>query len=263
MFLSERSVLVQGILKDLERRAWYLYCSPEGFYPIAGAMIPWLAAVALIACSVGICLGLFVVPADPQLGEAARIVFIHVPASWVAMLMFLAMAGAAGIGLIFNAQLAAMAAIALAPTGLLFAFFDLWTGSLWDKAISGNWWEWSLSTLSELVLASLYVGFIGFHTAIEDLQRANKAGSWLLLAGVLSVLVNFVAVPSWAAHHQGALPSATGALGLGTFQLASLLAMGLGFIAYGGVAALLRLRCVILEGERQSSWSAPRGASAP
>jgi len=262
MVLSEK-VLVQGIIKNLENKAWYPYCSPEGFYPRAGALIPWLAAAALMACTVGLYLGLFVVPVDAHQGEVARIVFIHVPASWVAMLIFLATAAAAGIGLTFNARLAAMAAIALAPTGLMFAFLDLWSGSLWDKAVSGNWWEWHLSTYSELVLVSLYIGFVGLHTAIEDLQRANKAGSWLLLVGVISVLVNLAAVPSWTAVHQGAPRGAASAIGLGTSELASLLATGLGFVMYAGAAALLRLRCVILEGERQSNWVTPRGSATP
>jgi len=116
MLLSEK-LLLHGIFRDLENKHWYRYCSPQGFYPLAGALIPWLAATALISCTAGLYLGFFVAPVNARQGEVARIVFIHVPASWVAMLIYLATAAAAGIGLAFHARLAAMAAQALAPAG--------------------------------------------------------------------------------------------------------------------------------------------------
>ncbi len=262
MLLSEK-LLPHGIFRDLENKDWYRYCSPQGFYPLAGALIPWLAAAALISCTAGLYLGLFVASVDARQGEVARIVFIHVPASWVSMLIYLATAASAGIGLAFNARFAAMAAQALAPTGLMVTFLGLWTGCLWGKAIGGSWWVWDLRAYSELVLVFVYVGFIGLQTAIEDLRSANKAGALLLLAGVLSVPVNFVAVQSWTAEHQGTLYGTMGAPALSGGELASLLAMSLGFLMYTGAVALLRLRCVILERERQSDWVARRGSNAP
>lgn len=262
MLLSEKSV-IHGIFRDIGNIDWSRSCTPRGSYALAGMVVPWLAAAALLFCALGLYVGFFFAPVDARQGEVARIAFIHVPASWVAMLIYLAAAASAGIGLTFNVRLAAMAAQALAPTGLMFTFLSLWTGCLWSKAIWGNWWVWDLRTYSELVLAFLYIGFIGLHTAIEDLQSANKAGALLLLAGVLSIPVNFVAVQSWTAQHPGTLPGTTVASGLSAGELASLLAMSLGFLMYAGTAALLRLRCVILERERQSDWVARRGSSAP
>jgi len=262
MLLSEKP-LVQGIFRDLENKDWYRHCSPQAFYPLAGALIPWLAAAALIACTAGLYLGFFVAAVDAHQGEIARIAFIHMPASWSSMLIYLATAASAGIGLAFNARLAAMAAQALAPTGLMCTFLSLWTGCLWGKPIWGSWWVWDLQAYSELALACLYIGFIGLHTAIEDLHRANKAGALLLLAGVLSIPVNFAAVPSWTVQHHGSLSGTMGTTGLSAGELASLLAMSMGFLMYTGAAALLRLRCIILERERQSDWVARRGGSAP
>lgn len=260
--LLSRKLLVQGIVRDLENKSWYRHCSPEAFYPIAGTLIPWLLGAALIACGAALFLGFFVVPVDARQGEVARIVFIHAPASWAAMLLYLFTAAFALTGLAFNARFAAMVAMALAPTGLLFAFLDIWTGCLWDKAIWGNWWQWDLSTFSELALVLFYVGFIGLHTVIEDLERANKAAALLLLLGTVSVVMDFAAVQAWTIQHQGA-PVFSG-FGLITVELAALLAMSLSFIAYAGAASLLRLRCIILESERQSIWVAPqRGSSAP
>lgn len=255
MLLSEK-LLAHGIFRNLEGKDWYRHCSPQGFYRLARALIPWLAAAALIAWTAGLYLAFFIAPVDARQGEVARIVFIHVPASWVAMLIYLAAATLAGIGLAFNARLAAMAAQALAPTGLMFAFLSLWTSCLWGKAVGGSWWVWDSRTCSELVLAFLYFGFVGLHTAIEDLHRANKAGALLLLAGVVSIPINVAAVQPWAAEHQIALPWTMGAAGLGVKELASLLAMSLGFLLYAGAAASLRLRYVILERERQSDWVA-------
>lgn len=259
MLLSEKH-LVQGICSDLENKAWYRYCSPQGFYPLASALIHRFAVTALIACTVGLYLGGFVAPVDPHQREIARIVFIHVPASWVSMLLYLATATAAVIGWAFNARLAAMAAQALAPTGLMFAFLVLWTGCLWGKPIWGDWWVWDSRTQLELAQAFLFIGFIALHIVIEDLQRANRAGAMLLLAGVLGVLVNFAGVQSWTAWHQGKLP---GPMDASYAEWVSLLAMSLGFLSYSGVAGLLRLRCVILEKERQSDWVTGRGRKSP
>ena len=129
MHLSEK-LLAQSFFRDLENQDWYRYCSPQGFYPLTHALIPWLAAAALIACAAGLYLGLFLTPPDDRLVGVARVVFIHVPASLMAMLIYLATAVATWIGLAFNARLALMAAQALAPTGLMFAFLGLWTGCL-------------------------------------------------------------------------------------------------------------------------------------
>jgi heme exporter protein C len=260
--LLSKDFLIDERSRGLEHKNWYGCCSPQECYSLAGALIPWLVALALVSCTAALYLAFFEVPVDMHDGEAARIVFIHVPASWAAMLMYVTTAGLAGIGLAFNARLAAMAAQALAPSGLMFSFLGLWTGCLWSKAISGSWWAWDLRTHTELVLVLLYLGFIGLHGALEDLRNANKAGALLLFAGVLSVPVHYAAVQPWAAGHQIALPWTMGAAGLIASELASLLAMSLGLLLYAGAASLLRLRCVILERERQSDWVLQRGGGA-
>lgn len=263
MLLSEK-LPGQGIFRNLENKDWRGYCSPQSSYSLAGALIPWLAAAALTACAAGLYLGLFVVPVvDVRHGELARIVFIHVPASWVAMLIYLSTAVSAGVGLTFNVRLAAMTAQALAPTGLLFAFLGLWTGCLWGKPIWGTWWLGDLRTYAELAMAFLYIGFIGLHAMMEDLRRANKAGALLLLAGTLSIPIILVVVPSWAAQYQGTPFGPMGATSMGAGELAGLLAISLGFLMYGGVVVLLRLRCVILERERQSDWVTRCGSEPP
>jgi len=262
MLLSEKPS-IHGIFRDVDNIGWSKSCTPQGFYPLTTAPIPWLGAAALMFCATGLALGLFVVPADLRQGDVARIAFIHVPASLVAMLIYLVAAASAGIGLACNARLATMTALALAPTGLMLSFLGVWSGSLWSKSTWGTWWAGDLHTYSEWVLALLYVGFIGLHAAMESPHRASKAGAWLLLAGVLSIPINFVAAPSWTVGHLVVWHGIVGASGPNFAELASLLAMSLGFLLYAGAAALLRLRCVILENERQSDWVARRRSSAP
>jgi heme exporter protein C len=263
MLLSEK-FLVREHFRDLESKHGCEFCSPRECYALAGVLMPWFAAAALLCCAAALYLVFLVAPADTHDGEANRIVFIHVPASWAAILAYLATAALAGTGLAFNARLPAMAAQALAPTGLMFGFLGLWTGCLWSKAISDSWWTWDLRTHAELLLVLLYLGFIGLHTAMEGLRRANKAGALLLLAGILSVPIHYAVVQSWTAGHPIALPWTMGAAGLAAGELASLLAMSLGFLLYAGAAGLLRLRCIILERERHSDWVLQRrnGAGA-
>lgn len=245
MSLTERP-LGERIFRNLEDRAWFKRCSPQAIYLLAIVPIPWLSLAATIACLAGVYLGFFVAPLDEEQREVARIAFIHLPASWVATLVYLLAAAMALVGWLGKSHLAAMLAHALAPTGLLFAFLGLWTGSLWGKPIWGDWWVWNLRTYLELALALLYFGFIAVHMVLEDIQRADKVGAVLLLVGVFCVAGNWLAVQPATAAHLGKLP--------GNAELASLAAMSLGFLLYSAIATLLRLRCVILERERQNAW---------
>ena len=151
---------------------WFKFASPQAFYPLAGKMIPWFWALAAAFGVAGLYLGFLVAPTDAQQGEGYRIIFLHVPASWLSMFIYLVMAFWAGLGLAFNFRLSGMMATALAPTGALFAFLSLWTGALWGKPMWGTWWVWDARLTSELILLFLYVGFIALQSAIDgDLVR--------------------------------------------------------------------------------------------
>src|SRR5882672_5410164 len=136
---------------------WFKYSSPQTFFPLAGKLALWFGALALLACAVGLYLGFFVAPSDAQQGESYRIIFIHVPAAWMSMFLYVVMAFWAGLGLAFNTRLSGMMASAIAPTGALFTFIALWTGSLWGKPTWGTWWVWDARLTSELILLFLYL----------------------------------------------------------------------------------------------------------
>ena len=134
---------------------------------------------------VGLYIGFFVAPTDAQQGEAYRIIFIHVPAAWMSMFLYVVMAFWAGVGLgLQHAALVDDGAPRIAPTGALLTFLALWTGALWGKPMWGTWWVWDARLTSELILLFLYIGFMSLQAAIDDPRRADKAGAVLALVGV-------------------------------------------------------------------------------
>ena len=163
---------------------WLKLSSPSTFYPVAGKLIPLFWALTLIFGVAGLWVSFFVAPVDAVQGQGYRIIFIHVPASWMSMFIYLVMAAWAGIGLIFNTRLSAMMAQALAPIGAWMAFLSLWTGAFWGKPMWGAWWVWDARLTSELILLFLYLGFIALQSSIDNPRRADKAGAILALAGV-------------------------------------------------------------------------------
>ena len=234
---------------------WYRFSSPQTFYPLAGKMVPWFAGAAVILTLLGLYIGFFVAPTDAQQGESYRIIFIHVPASWMSMFIYLVMAGWAAIGLGFNTRLSHMMAAALAPTGALFAFLSLWTGALWGKPTWGTYWVWDARLTSELVLLFLYIGYMALHAAIDDTRRADKACAVLALVGVVNIPIIYFSVQWWNTLHQGASVSVTRAPSMAAVMFAGMLVMVFAFWAYSIAVALARVRAIILERERHAAWA--------
>ncbi len=232
----------------------YKYASPAAFYPLAGRMIPWFAIPAALLFVVGLYVGFFVAPTDFQQGDAYRIMFIHVPAAWMGMLLYLLMAFYAAIGWAFNARLASMMATAISITGALFTFISLATGALWGKPTWGTWWAWDARMTSTLILLFLYIGFISLQAAIDDPRRADRAGAVLAIVGVINVPIIYFSVQWWNTLHQGATIRMLGKPTIAPPMLAALLIMLAACWLYSIAAVLYRLRCIILEREQNASW---------
>ena len=232
----------------------FKFSSPQTFFPLAGKMLPYFAWLAAVLAIAGLYIAFFVAPTDAQQGEAYRIIFIHVPAAWMSMFIYVVMAFWAAMGLVFNTRLSGMMATALAPTGAFFTFLALWTGSLWGKPTWGAWWVWDARLTSELILLFLYFGFIALHAAIEDPRRADKAAAVLAIVGVVNVPIIYFSVKWWNTLHQGASVSLTAAPSMAATMLWGMLIMALAFWMYSIAAALARVRSIILERERQSDW---------
>ncbi len=233
---------------------WFKYASPSTFYPLAGRMIPYFASAAILLSAVGLWVGLMLAPTDAQQGEGYRIIFVHVPASWMSMFVYCIMAFWSALGLAFKTRLSGMMTAALAPTGALFAFLSLWTGALWGKPMWGAWWVWDARLTSQLILFFLYLGFIALQSAIDDPRRADKAGALLALVGVINVPIIYFSVQWWNTLHQGASVSMTKAPSMAHTMLAGMLIMALAFWAYTITMALMRVRCIMLERELSSEW---------
>ena len=236
--------------------SWFRYSSPQTFFPLAGKLAPWFAVAALLLAAAGLYLGFFVAPTDRQQGEAYRIIFIHVPAAWMSMFIYVVMAFWAGVGLTFITRLSGMMASALAPTGALFTFLALWRGSLWGKPTWGTWWVWDARLTSELILLFLYFGFMALQAAIDDPRRADKAGAVLALTGVINIPIIYFSVQWWNTLHQGASVSLKSAPTMAATMFAGMLVMVLALWMYSIAASLMRVRCIILERERDSQWVA-------
>jgi len=162
----------------------------------------------------------------------------------------------AGAGLVYTTRLSGLLARALAPTGALFTFIALWTGSLWGKPTWGTWWVWDARLTSELILLFLYFGFMALQAAIDDPRRADKAGAVLALVGAVNIPVIYFSVKWWNTLHQGASVSLTKAPSMAAIMFAGMLVMAFGFWFYSIAVSLARVRCIMLERERRSDWAA-------
>ena len=233
---------------------WFKYAAPQRFYALTGTLIPYCVAIAVIATIIGLTIGLLIAPSDHQQGESYRI-FIHVPAAWMSMIIYLAVAFWAAIGLIFNARLASMFALALAPTGALMTFIALWTGSLWGKPTWGTYWVWDARLTSELILLFLYLGFLSLHASIEDTRKADRSTAVLAIVGVVNIPIIYFSVKWWNTLHQGASVSLTKAPTMATQMLTGMLIMTVAFWAYSFALSFYRCRTLILERERHTAWA--------
>ncbi len=226
----------------------------SAFYGAAGRWLPWCWGTALLAGLGGLAVGLGIAPTDAQQGDAYRIIFIHVPAAWMSMVIYLALAFWAALGLLPDARLSSMMATALAPTGALMTFVALWTGSLWGKPVWGDWCVWDARVASELLLLLLYFAFMALQTACSDARRADRAGAVLALAGVVNLPIIYFSVQWWQALHPVAGDNLALEPGMASVTLAGMLLMVVALWAWSIGAVLHRVRSIVLEREGAAPW---------
>ena len=242
------------------RLRFYTFAAPARFDALAGALLPWLWAATLGLAASALYIGFFVAPTDATPGDAYRIIFIHVPAAWMSMLLYLVMAFWAAVGWAFKARMASMLARAIAPTGAMFTVLALWSGALWGKPTWGTWWVWDARLTSELILLFLYLGYLALVGAIDDLRRADQAGALLALVGVVNIPIIYFSVRWWNTLHQGATISMTAAPKMASTMLTAMLLMTLACWAYSFAVIFTRARAIILERESHTAWVADRVA---
>lgn len=230
------------------------FLSPKTFYASTTPFLPWLF-LAFIACfSYGLIDGLFIAPADYQQGDGFRIIYVHVPSAFTAMAIYLCMAIAAFITLVWRVKIAAIGMSVSARLGAWFTFLALVTGSIWGKPMWGTWWIWDARLTSMLILLFLYLGFIALQSVIVDQQSRERASAVIAIVGVINLPIIHYSVIWWNTLHQGPTLSRFAKPSIAPLMLYPLLSMIAAFMLFYVLILLLRMRNQILLRETKSQW---------
>lgn len=221
--------------------------NPKRFMDVSRPLLPWLAAAAAILIAAGLYLALFGVPPERQQGDTVRIMFLHVPAAWVAMMAYALMAVSSLFGLVNRHPVADVAAREAAPLGALFTALALITGSLWGKPMWGTWWVWDARLTSFLLLLFLYLGYIALWSAIEDETRAARAAAILAIVGAVNLPIIKFSVDWWNTLHQGESIFRAGGPTIAPVFLWPLFIMAAGYTALFATLWIIRIRTAILQ----------------
>jgi heme exporter protein C len=215
--------------------------NPERFMAFSRWAAPMFGVIAAVLALAGLWLG-FTAPEDYQQGDTVRIMFIHVPAAWLALFAYLCLGVASFLSLIFRHALADAAARAAAPLGGYFTFLALVTGSLWGRPMWGTWWEWDARMTSVLVLLLFYIAYAALRAAMDDEAKAARAGAILALVGLINLPIVHWSVTWWNSLHQGSSVFRAGGPSMPAVYLAPLLLMGLAYTSAFGSLWLVRIR---------------------
>ncbi|MDZ3837388.1 MAG: heme ABC transporter permease [Rhodospirillales bacterium] len=225
------------------------YANPSRVMRLSRLLQPWLAGATVLFIAAGLYLALVASPPDYQQGESVRIMYVHVPAAWMAMFCYAALAGASAVGLIWKHPVADLAAKATAPIGASFTFLALVTGSLWGKPMWGTWWVWDARLTSVLILFFLYLGYMALQSAFDDPARGAKAAAIMALVGFVNVPIIKFSVDWWYTLHQPASVFRAGGPSIDATMLWPLGLMAAGFTTYYLYVVLVRLRAEIVAGK--------------
>ncbi|HJP39027.1 MAG: heme ABC transporter permease CcmC [Gammaproteobacteria bacterium] len=228
--------------------------SPPHFYRLAGIFSPWLLWSSLILIAIGTYGGLVLAPADYQQGEGFRIIYVHVPSSYLSTMIYALMAITSGIGLIWRIKLAHAVAASAAPIGASFTVVSLLTGMLWGKPMWGTYWEWDPRLTSELILLFIYFGYMSLRASFEDIGKADRAGGLLAVVGVVNLPIIHYSVIWWSSLHQGPSIKKLDAPSISGDMLWPLLLLIAASTLFFGAILLYRARAEVLDREHNSRW---------
>ncbi len=223
------------------------FANPARFQRLARAVLPWCAGGAAVAFALGLYLALVASPPDYQQGDTVRIMYVHVPAAWMALGGYTTMALASAVALIWRHRLGDLIAQSAAPIGAGFTIIALVTGMLWGQPMWGTFWVWDARLTSVLVLLFLYLGYIALVHAFDDPERGARAGAILALVGWINVPIVKFSVDWWNTLHQPASISRFAKPAIHPSILTPLLVMAAAFMLLFATLLLLRVRAAIVE----------------
>ncbi len=228
-------------------RNLHRFANPGRFLRLSGKVLPWLAAAGVLLTAAGLVWGLVFAPADWQQGDAVRIMYVHVPAAWLASAGYAAIAACSVVSLVWRHPLADLAAQEIGPVGAGFTALCLITGSLWGKPMWGAWWVWDARLTSVLVLFFLYLGHIALIRAFDNPERGYRAGAILALLGAVDLPIIKFSVDWWHTLHQGNTFTLTGAPHMYISMLWPLLFTTLGYTLGFAAIVTTRTRAAVME----------------
>ncbi len=238
--------------------AFHKLGSPALFYGFATRLTPWLWGAFAILATVGIYQALWVVPPDYQQGDSYRILFIHVPAAWQAMMTYITMAILAFITLVWRIRIAEIMAMVSAPIGAALTLICLATGALWGKPTWGTYWAWDARLTSMLVLLFIYLGIMGLYAAFEDRRKGARVASVLILVGLVNIPIIHFSVEWWTTLHQGATIRLFGESTMDPSMLPPLIYMTIATKFLYAALLLMRARTELVDQDRRRSWTRQR-----
>lgn len=241
-------------MKQWFTRWFHRLGSPRWFYEASGGWLPWLAIAAALLLLLGTIWGLGFAPQDAKQGNSFRIIYIHVPASFLALAGYYVMAIAGAIGLIWKMKLSHMVMKSAAPIGAALTVIALFTGAVWGKPTWGTYWVWDARITSMLILLFLYLGVIALQYSYSGKDMANKASAVLALVGTVNIPIIYKSVDWWYSLHQPATLKLTKAPSMHPDMLYPLLVMIVGFYVFYALVLILNTRAEILHRERKTQW---------
>lgn len=228
--------------------------SPKWFYEKTNAWMPWLLVLAVTLLIVGTVWGLGFAPIDSKQGNSYRIIFIHVPAAFLALAGYYVMAIAGAIGIIWKMKLSYTVMRSAAPIGAVLTFISLVTGAVWGKPTWGTWWVWDARITSMLILFFLYLGIIALQGAYRNQDMANKAGAILALVGTINIPIIYKSVDWWFTLHQPATLKFVGESTIDPSMAYPLLIMIAGFYVFYAWLLMHWTRTEIIDSEQKTKW---------
>jgi heme exporter protein C len=241
--------------------AMYDLANPQRFDALARTTTPYIAAGGALLLIAGLYFSLFNSPADYQQGDSVRVMYVHVPAAWMAMMCYTSMAVASAVGFIWKHPLADVAAKSTAPIGAAFTFLALVTGSLWGKPMWGTWWAWDARLTSVLILFFMYLGYIALWNAIDDKTRAARIAAIACLVGFINIPIIKFSVDWWNSLHQPASVFRKGGPSIDGSMLTPLFLMGLAYTLIYAALVLVAMRSELAERRIARLQQTARGPS--
>lgn len=230
------------------------YAKTEKIYNLCQTLLPWFSAIGLLGLIIGTIWGLAFSPADYQQSDAFRIFYIHVPSAILSKSLYMGMAVAAFVGLVWQVKTSFISMVALAPVGALVTFISLITGAAWGKPMWGTWWEWDARMTSQLVLLFLFFGVMSLYKSFEDKQQGSKAAAVMAIVGVINLPIIHYSVEWWNTLHQGATLMKMDKPSMAIEMLLPFLVCLVGWMMASGAIALLRIQNEILRREMKRPW---------